>query len=333
MTRDSGLGEVRARYALGRADLDARVPLVRVSSVTNEVWVTDDHVVRVSRRLGARLRREAAIAAHLPPEVRYPEVVAAGSGEGFDWMVVRRSPGELLARRWPTMTLDQRREAVADVAAALRALHSTAPPPHLMPLDDGPQLVRTGTAMGADAVAPVLTAIERSRRLDQLDHRVLRNLERFVVAAADALTPFPDATLVHGDLTFENVLWDRATGRVSAIIDFEYARGAPPDLELDVLLRFCAYPAAHVAADYERETRALDYEEVIAWLRADHPDLFASPQLVDRLRVYAIGFALHALSLSPRQSARRTKLHPLHPVRQLTALADRTSHVDSLLLG
>ena len=50
------------------------------------------------------------------------------------------------------------------------------------------------------------------------------------------------------------MLWD---GRaITALLDFEWARGGPPDLDLDVLLRFCAFPYLHVAEDYEAITLA-----------------------------------------------------------------------------
>src|SRR3546814_3067236 len=57
----TGLGEVRARNALQAAGLDPHVPLERASSVTNEVWLTAGHAVRVNRRRDRRLAREAII--------------------------------------------------------------------------------------------------------------------------------------------------------------------------------------------------------------------------------------------------------------------------------
>src|SRR5688572_32546854 len=92
--RESGstLAEVRARTALRGADLDPSVPLKRVSSVTNEVWLTPTHAVRVNRRASNRLYREALVARALPPEVGYPTVVAHGGRRGEDWLVPERVP-------------------------------------------------------------------------------------------------------------------------------------------------------------------------------------------------------------------------------------------------
>jgi len=98
----TALAELRARTALRAAGLDPRAPLHRASSVTNEVWMTDTHVVRVNRSHDSRLAREAAIAAALPPEVGYPRVVAHGKRRGEDWIVVVRSVALVVVRSWRT---------------------------------------------------------------------------------------------------------------------------------------------------------------------------------------------------------------------------------------
>ena len=56
---------MRARTALRTAGLDPTVKLHRASSVTNEVWLTDTHSVRVNRHPDNRLNREALVAAVL----------------------------------------------------------------------------------------------------------------------------------------------------------------------------------------------------------------------------------------------------------------------------
>ena len=115
-----------------------------------------------------------------------------------------------------------------------------------------------------------------------------------------------------GDLDFENVLWDGE--KITALLDFEYARPGPPDLELDVFLRFCAFPFLHVAEDYEQVTLPGDYAEVPGWLAQDHPELFAHPRLRDRLRVYSIAYDLRELLMDPpdRPVELLSHLHPYH---------------------
>src|SRR4249920_770837 len=99
--KGSGLAELRARTALRGAQLDPSVPLERASSVTNEVWLSATHVVRVNRRANNRLHRETLVAAALPAAVGYPNVVAHGGGRGEDWLVAERVVGRPLAHVWP----------------------------------------------------------------------------------------------------------------------------------------------------------------------------------------------------------------------------------------
>lgn len=323
----TGLEMARARHALDAAGLDPGVALTRASSVTNEVWLTPNHAIRVNRRLDGRLVREAKLGPLLPPEVQYPEIVGYGKGAGFDWLIARRRPGVVLSRCWPTMAPAHRRLAVRQMAFMLKALHRT-PCPDGLGVIEAPQLLRAGLA--GPPTAPLLDALDKARRLEHVDAELITALVSIVQQTAKVLEPFDSFTLVHGDLTFENVLWDG--DKVTAIIDFEWARAAPADVELDVLLRFCAFPFLHVAADYESSTRAVDYEDVPWWLAEDYPELFGFPHQLQRVRLYAIGFDVRELlALPPSAPARLLSEH--HPLRRLARTASNRSYLDTFAAG
>ncbi|HEY2814191.1 MAG TPA: aminoglycoside phosphotransferase family protein [Acidimicrobiales bacterium] len=321
----SGLELARAKFALEAAGMNPHVDLTRASSVTNEVWLSDEHAIRVNRRPDKRLWREAKLGPHLPPEVRYPEIVGYGTGVGFDWLVARRRPGTVLSRCWPTMAPAQQRLAVRQLAFMLRALHASPAPGGLGDVNElgAPQLLYTG--QGMVPVTPLLAALSHASTLAHVDPQPMRELAALVKTSAPVIEPFDVRTLVHGDLTFENVLWDGE--QVTALIDFEWARPAPPDLELDVFLRCCAYPFLHVADDYAEQTRAEAYEEVPSWLAEDYPQLFASPRLVDRLRIYAVAFEVRQLLTDP-PTAPAAELSPHHPLRRLLRLLTKRSYLD-----
>lgn len=316
------LAELRARTALRGAGLDPSVPLERASSVTNEVWLTPDHVVRVNRSPSNRLAREVAVAAHLPPEVGYPRVVAHGGRAGEDWVVSERVPGEPLAHRWPYLTDDERRRAVEQLAVRLRALHDTPAPAGLLPLHGAPQLLREDAA---NPVAPLVDALADLARLDHVDPILTQEAAELVLSTAAALRPYPASTLVHGDLTFENVLWH--DGEVTAILDVEWARPGPRDLDLDVVLRCCAYPKLHVGPDHEAATRTEDYACVPGWLRECYPRLFAHPRLIDRLRIFAIAYEVRSLLADP-PTAPPSHQDPRSAYHRLQHLVRRTSYLD-----
>ncbi|MEO6628503.1 MAG: hypothetical protein ABIP03_08015, partial [Aquihabitans sp.] len=83
----SGLARARAMRALGEAGL-ASEGLTRADSVTNEVWLTDDYVIRVNRDASLRLYREAVLSQVLPEEVGYPTLVQHGGEIGSDWLIL-----------------------------------------------------------------------------------------------------------------------------------------------------------------------------------------------------------------------------------------------------
>ena len=306
-----GQGEARPRGGGSRPG----APLTRVSSVTNEVWLSDEFAVRINRRPG---QAAAARGAARP--------ASAGRGPLPGGRRLRQRRGLRLAgepaQRAATSSAGagrrcrsaQRRLAVRQLAFMLRALHDDA--------DAGAARRREGPRCAA--TAEVRHRTRSGRRRCSTRSRAPRKLpvrrpRRHVrpgragrCASGSTIEPFDARTLIHGDLTFENVLWDG--DEVTALIDFEWARPAPRDLELDVLLRFCAYPFLHVADDYEAQTKAEAYEEVPSWLAEDYPQLFTRTATCgDRLRLYAIAFEVRQLLMLPPAAPAAPPVDPPSP--------------------
>ena len=316
----------RARHALLHAGLDSTVPLEPASSVTNEVWLTATHVVRVNRRPNQRLRREAILGPSLPAEIGYPMVVAYGGRMGADYLVLKRVPGHPLAHCWPTMSTDQRRSAVSQLAVKLRRLHQT-PGPANLPVIDAPQMLRGETL---SPVMSLLVALDQARSLPHVDRGLIDDVERMVYDLTPAIEPFDSAFLIHGDLTFENILWDGTT--ITAVLDFEWSRTSPADVDLDVFLRMCCLPHLHVGDDFVAQTRAEDYALVPWWLRQDYPELFDVPRQFDRLRLYAIAYDIRDLTMFPPPAA-ANQLNENHALNRLRRAVVGSSHLDFLDTG
>src|SRR5262245_50844796 len=107
---------MRRRHALAAAGCDPDTAMTRMPSDVNDVWVGDDVVVRVNHRglVGGdpdRLLREAAIAARLPDDALYPDVVGAGRTAEFSWLVARRAGRIDLGRAWPSLSPAERERA------------------------------------------------------------------------------------------------------------------------------------------------------------------------------------------------------------------------------
>jgi aminoglycoside phosphotransferase len=321
-TMSTGLGRARALGALQAIGLPSD-GLQRADSVTNEVWLTSDVVVRVNRDASLRLHREAVLSQVLPEEVGYPMLVQHGGEVGSDWLVVKRLPGIPLSRAWPEMTRDQRRDAVRQVAARLRVVHETRCP-RLDGLHDVPQLLDPAPT-GSQAVQRLLNALARVSAWPNVDASLLADATELVVSTAAALDPFDAPTVVHGDLSFENILWDGH--QVTALLDFEFARPGPPDLDLDVLMRFCALPHLHVPLAYEHLTRAEDYADVPWWFAEDYPELFSHPRQFERVRLYSMAWDVRELQQFPPQEPLH-RLHKHHPYQRLSQSLRGTHYLD-----
>ena len=324
--RRNPMAMARARHALLQAGLDSTVPLEAASSVTNEVWLTPTHVVRVNRRPNQRLRREAILGPSLPQEIGYPMVVAYGGRMGADYLVLKRVAGEPLAQCWPTMSVSMRREAIRQLAKKMKRLHQT-PGPADLPVIDAPQMLRGETL---SPVMSLLVALDQARSLPHVERALIDDVERMVYDLTPAIEPFDSKYLVHGDLTFENILWDGE--RISAILDFEWARTSPADVDLDVFLRMCCLPHLHVGDELVDRTKPEDYAEIPWWLREDYPELFEVPRQFDRLRLYAIAYDIRDLTMFP-PPAPANQLNEHHSLNRLRRAVVGNSHLDRLDTG
>lgn len=267
-------------------------PLAPVHSYSSNVWVGPRHVVRLQpAHLPQVLHQEIRILPALPAKVPHAEIVGHGAEPRFGWLVLRRLPGEQLGRCWPAMSPHGRRAAIEQLGAALARLHAVPEPLRFRhPWVDDPQ---PDTYQQHPRQVQFVAAA--ARRLEGIDVRLIDEAERFVVERLGAFDDDEPVVLVHADLHFENLLWDPATDRLTAILDFEMARPAPADLDLNVILRMCGVGPLLVAKEYEGEIRPEDFTDVPRWLAGAYPALFAQPRLVERQEAYAAMYALRAV--------------------------------------
>jgi hygromycin-B 7''-O-kinase len=251
-------------------------PIEPVESYSNAVWLTRDHVVHY-HVIGpsGRLAHEARVAARLPPEARYPEVLAVGRDGDHDWLVTRRVAGHPLSAVWPWLSRHERRHAIHQVAAALRAVHRS-PATDLVP----PCLQGGVPVLSRQALAARLTAWGGRGWFDGL-------------FAADG----PPASMAHGDFGFNQALWHQ--GHITALLDLEMSHAEAPDWDLAPFLEFCQDPVRAVPEHLEAVSKAEDYREAPGWLREAYPEMFAYPRLRDRLALYALVFRFAELADQP----------------------------------
>lgn len=283
---------LRAHHALNEAGLTGAGRLIRAANSANEVWFIGPYVLRINPHPDQELlTHERNVLQALFPSVPAPKLVAYGTGEFCEWLVVKRLPGEQLGRLWATMPTPDRRAAITALGHALRSLHAIDPIVH------GLDLAPFIDTLGCPHQLPVQRLLDRcleASRLPFVDRGIIADAASVVSANADALDDEPTA-LIHGDVHFENVLWD---GTTAGLLDFEFARPGPADLDLDILLHSLAEPEMHLGADYAAPKRS-DFDRVTEWLRTAYPGLFSHPRFADRMVVYRLAFEIRALLEDP----------------------------------
>lgn len=294
------MNDPAARLEIVRAavpvDLDSAV---LGESWSNDTWMAGGSVLRVCWRGDRqRLVREGMLLESLPASVPHATVVAAGCTEGLTWMALRRLPGERLDLVWPRLAAQERRDAVVSLAGALKALHRWKPPPGAR--EQLRQAPLPGPAAPDDIVGAGIMPLPVPRLFALLDwlekqpamDRLLADRVRMRAGELGPLVSdgeFEDGVVVHGDAHLANVLWHQ--GRLVALLDLEWARLGPPDLEFEAICR--DDPDVH--ARVSPGAVAASQVPVLAWLRAGYPGLFDREHLTERVWLYDICFQVRQL--------------------------------------
>ena len=276
--------------------------LERLRGWSNQVWVAETHVVRISSgRFPLSFAYEARALRALE-HVACPRVVATGEAGGHEWMIQTRLPGVSLLTAWPGLSVTDREAAMRSLASALRAVHETPtgsdlgePPWRAAALGPGGDASMAYRAP-PNAYPRLIDANLQARTATDL---LLRDAGRFIESRL-GLFERDTPVLTHGDVSFANVLWD---GEQAALVDFESAGLAPLDRELDLLLRFLCAPREFSP---DAAGTAPMFSPVLPWLRDAYPALFDHPDLIARLEVYDVLWELVQLLNFPPGHPRDT---------------------------
>jgi aminoglycoside phosphotransferase (APT) family kinase protein len=290
------------------AGLDLSHDVEAVVSHSNDAWRVGDTVLRVCWRGDrGRLRREAAVVAALPDAIPHAEVLGGGEAAAdLTWMLTRRLPGRSLDEQWVALDTASRRNAFTQLADALRALHGWTPPPDVaQEVRWRPAVFDTDSIIGVDLnplpVDRALALVPRALDLAGVDPGLIDAVADRLVQLRP-LDPFTagDATVVtHGDAHLGNILWH--DDHLVALLDFEWARWGPPDLELQA---FCRLDGRAPAA--------------LTWLAEFYPGLVSHPRWMERVWLYDLAETLRSLLIRPPAAdGTADEFHPLARLRDL----------------
>jgi aminoglycoside phosphotransferase (APT) family kinase protein len=310
--------EAVARHRLAQVAKLASMRLtgdeVFVESGSNDTWfLSGETVLQVCYRGDVdRLVREAELLAVLPGGVPGPVVLDYGRDRLMSWIVVKRVHAGTLWQAWPREPADRLRSYVSQLARIMRSLHSWQPPAHVLaryaaaecpPTETNPVTIAASTLTPLSA-GQLGRLIEHARAAMFTDQDVLDKIAARLAEVTARITISRDADVVlHGDCTPANVLVQ--DGRVVALLDFEWSRRGPRDIEV-TLPAFSAWAGG---------------PPMLPWLAEDYPELFQVPGFGQRQWLYRVGFALRGLIHWPA-FAPEPELPKNHGLRQLRHLAE-----------
>lgn len=195
----------------------------RAGGWTNAVWLNGDIALRVSYLEDSdRIRREVALAEHLPKAVGYPQNINIGVTDGCEWSASKRITGDNLSVVWDNLDWNKRLVAVKQILSMVHELHT-------VDISKVESLSNNMAWYSSFDVNETCTSLERykdkkiftAKQIDALYNR----LELFWESRKLA-----KHVLNHGDITMDNLMW--CNGDIVSLMDFEHSVIAPPELDL-----------------------------------------------------------------------------------------------------
>ena len=284
-----------ARHGLGRVRSVEPLP---GGQLNRALRVNGEHVVRFREPAlsTGSLRREASVLRRLAGRVRAPAVVTTGQDDLLgEYTIQGWLPGRDLLSAWlENPDVATREWWVLQWQQAIQAIHEERfPQPG--ELENGE--LKASPSWRAYVEGRLRRRLDLLMRCPAMDRELVLAAERYLRRRAPVLEDGPFC-LIHRDLHFANVLVDGP--HLSGILDFELAEVGPPDYELDTIFRFLSQPwlflsgpgAARSAAGRVTPTR---FASVWIRLKRGYPEMFAVPNLRDRLGLYALDHGLSCL--------------------------------------
>lgn len=280
------------RAILDDAGIPAQVHFIRASGgQRNETWLCGPYVVRLNHDPSAQfLAREATLLQHIAGSVPAPTLIAFGRNDSGEWMLQEKVKGIPLAHVWGTLEEAVRQRAVIQLAESIETLHQTS--------SDTLSILSLPTDWLTTVLPHAVQQLaEQSKSLNNVDPALMDAVVDYSQALADMNLTATAWGLIHGDLHFDNLLWDGE--QITALLDFEKACYAPLTLELDLFLRYCTFPALFVMEEFEHLTHSRDYRLVPFWFQQAYPQLFFEPTVREQLELYSLHYDLSLLQVFP----------------------------------
>lgn len=224
----------------------------RAGGWTNLVWIHSDKVLRLSLdKESDRITREVMLSKYLPKEVGYPENIALGRTEGFEWSLSKRIIGKPLSEVWNLLSFEERLSSIQQIVKIVNAVHSV----DISKIDS---LARKNPWYSQLIKEESMLSIERYYKENLItseQSQCMKKLFEQFYTYKSLVKP----VLNHGDITADNLLWNE--GRIVSLLDFDNSVIAPPELDMYSIINLALEPIylifTNKTSQYIEQTRKL----------------------------------------------------------------------------
>ncbi len=277
---------------------------------TNRTWLAGGLVLRLSAATNTeRIRREVRLASHLPNVVGYPEHVASGVTDGYEWSLSKEIPGVNLSEAWPSLSWYERKREIQRIFHIAQAIHTVDV---AQVRDCASQRAWYSSFNTEEALSGMERLAQRNVLYSEQERTLTHALMRFF-----ARLPNAEKALNHGYITMDNVIWNNG---IASLLDFEHAAIAPVQLDLYSILRFCFGPDSIGDVPVSGDNRELlgFQAEVIRLAKS----MLADKDEFDLLIGFAILISLRRMEIWLENSDNPDGFTGWEPYRCLQSLAD-----------
>jgi len=213
---------------------------------------------------------------------KVPKILNAGEISGKPYLMMEKLPGNNLVYDWIKFSLKKKENFMAQLAEQLKIFHSLRFDQYAITMNQGQY--RTN----------LKDAIEVETDFKRIDKNNLRKeyvndielLEQIYEMNKAALDEEKTAVLVHNDVHLENIFYQ--DGEITGLIDLDWISQAPRDYELWKLADVFYDPKKTVEKKLEPLYENYRMTRECGWLKKYYPQLFASPSLVIRIKLFSL---------------------------------------------
>jgi len=218
---------------------------------------------------------------------KVPKIVDMGTADEEKYLLMTKVSGRTLAQIWPTLDQKERKNYFFQVGEELQKYHS-------IKFDDYAIAICQNKPKNnlLDAVNTTIDFSKIKNLQNHTEQEMLEWISNFYQKNRSLLSESGTAALVFNDIRLENIL--ASEGKISGFVDFDWLCQAAPDYELTKAVYYMYAPQYFSDASLVKSIQAPMKNEINAFKKA-YPDIFDTPNLTARLRLYFIRNILYLL--------------------------------------